>query len=514
MAHRTAVLPRAAVVGACAVVVACLGLLLLLPATAADNFSDVAQLVSALGGSAAAAWHVRLGGGRRTRVAWALLSLACAAWGAGQAFWCTVSLTSSEVPFPSLADVGFLAFPVLAAGALVVHPAGGGRTSRLQRLLDGMLTAGSLGLVGWLTSLGAVAHAGVHADGLAPLLLLAYPSSDVLLVVLTVLVLSRAARHRTALSLVGSGVVALGVSDSAFAYLGATGTYDGGLIDLGWIAGFLLIAVAGLCGAPTSEEGEAPADDGTPGGSGSVLPYVPVLVALATVAAVTTFSRPLSTPEMLTACSVVLCLLGRQYLSLRENRCLAADLAARERQLRYQAFHDPLTGLANRALFADRLEHALALHARSGRPVGLVFVDLDGFKAVNDTFGHAAGDDLLARVAERVAGVTRAGDTVARLGGDEFAVLLEDGDDPVRSAERIAGALARGFALAGGTCAVRASIGVTALGPDDVPASADDLLARSDAAMYAAKRAGKGTIVRWAGSDRGRIAGVPVPALP
>jgi diguanylate cyclase (GGDEF)-like protein len=422
-------------------------------------------------------------------------------------------MRTGELPFPSPADAGFLAFPVLVGAALVLHPAGGGRVSRVQRLLDALMTSGSLGLVGWLTSLGAVARAGVHAGGLAPALLLAYPTSDLLLVVLTVLLLSRAAGDRTALSLLGAGVVALGVSDSAFAYLGATGSYDGGLVDLGWIAGFLLIAVAGLRSAPAAAERAARTDDVTAAGSGSVLLYVPVLVALGTVAAVTTFSHPLSTPEMLTACSVVACLLGRQYLALRENRSLAADLAARERQLRHQAFHDPLTGLANRALFADRLGHALALHARSGRSIGLVFVDLDGFKEVNDTFGHAAGDDLLVRVAQRVAGVTRAGDTVARLGGDEFAVLLEDGDDPAHSAERILAALAAGFPLADRTCAVGASIGVTTLRADDVPASADDLLARSDTAMYAAKRAGKGTIVRW-DDPAARGAALPSPALP
>ena len=117
-----------------------------------------------------------------------------------------------------------------------------------------------------------------------------------------------------------------------------------------------------------------------------------------------------------------------------------------ERELSHQAFHDSLTGLANRSLFADRVQRGLAGCGRTGRPLAVLFLDLDGFKAVNDTLGHGAGDRLLEQVAERLLHCVRPGDTVARLGGDEFAVLLEDlapGEDGSAVAVRIAEALRR-----------------------------------------------------------------------
>ena len=166
-------------------------------------------------------------------------------------------------------------------------------------------------------------------------------------------------------------------------------------------------------------------------------------------------------------------------------------------ELRHLAFHDPLTGLANRALFRDRLEHALELHGRDLRGVTVVFLDLDDFKTVNDTLGHGAGDELLSRVSERITGALRGGDTIARLGGDEFAVLLEDGGDGLVSAARIAEALETPFVLAGRTLQVRASIGVCALEPADPSVSADTLLAGADAAMYRAKHSGKARVVSY-----------------
>ena len=405
MAHDTAP-SRAAVAVTLVTTLAGVLCLMLLPARSASNVSDVAQGVAALAASLAAAWHVRRCTDRRTQATWVLIGLACLSWGLGEAYWCWYSLRSDVIPFPSLADVGFLGLPVLMAVGLLVHPARGGRSAFLQRMFDGLLTAGAVGLVSWLTTLDAVTGADDGATGLEWMLLLAYPSADVLLIVFTLLLLTRARGNRTALYLVGVGIVALGVSDSAFVYLGAMGIYDGGLIDLGWIGGFLLIALAGTCGEPADGIGRRMTDDADAAEvvtlPASVLPYVPVLAALAVITAVTLFSRPLTTAEMMAACGIVLCLLARQYLAVRDNVRLVHELATREQQLRHQAFSDSLTGLANRSLFRDRLEHVLELHARDCRPAAVVFLDLDDFKAVNDSFGHAAGDELLIRVAERL----------------------------------------------------------------------------------------------------------------
>ena len=173
---------------------------------------------------------------------------------------------------------------------------------------------------------------------------------------------------------------------------------------------------------------------------------------------------------------------------LAQERATLAELRRSEAQVKHQAAHDALTGLANRALFSDRLQAMLKRDAG----VTVLFVDLDDFKAVNDSFGHAVGDDLLAAVSARLATCMRAGDTVARLGGDEFAVLLEGADEraAVQAAERLIDALGMPLALPGTTTTVRASVGiaVTPPGTGDV----GEVLRNADVAMYAAKEAGKG----------------------
>ena len=163
-----------------------------------------------------------------------------------------------------------------------------------------------------------------------------------------------------------------------------------------------------------------------------------------------------------------------------------------EEQLTHQAFHDPLTGLANRALFRDRVSHALALAQRQGHPITVLFLDLDDFKRVNDSLGHAEGDRLLIAAAERFQSCARAADTVSRLGGDEFAILIEHvagSDGRPELLQRLEEAMTYPFALSGNQVQVSASIGVATAIPGD---TADDLLRNADVAMYAAKRRGKG----------------------
>jgi diguanylate cyclase (GGDEF)-like protein/PAS domain S-box-containing protein len=163
-----------------------------------------------------------------------------------------------------------------------------------------------------------------------------------------------------------------------------------------------------------------------------------------------------------------------------------------EEELTRQAFHDALTGLPNRALFRDRLDQALARSARSRDRLAVLLFDLDGFKQVNDTLGHDAGDQLLESVAAHFADVTRPSDTVARLGGDEFAVLVEGADEPLARgvADRVLECLAEPVALGGRELSVGASVGIV-LHPGG-EAEGEDLLRHADIAMYAAKEAGRG----------------------
>jgi diguanylate cyclase (GGDEF)-like protein len=157
----------------------------------------------------------------------------------------------------------------------------------------------------------------------------------------------------------------------------------------------------------------------------------------------------------------------------------------------HQAWHDPLTGLANRSLFMDRVEHAMDLQRRRGGTLAVLFCDLDGFKRVNDLFGHAAGDELLVEVGQRIIDSVRKADTVARLGGDEFAVLLEDVadlDEVTRACQRILVALRARFQVRGEDVSVTTTIGVAM---SETGQSADALLSQADLAMYHAKGQGK-----------------------
>jgi diguanylate cyclase (GGDEF)-like protein len=160
--------------------------------------------------------------------------------------------------------------------------------------------------------------------------------------------------------------------------------------------------------------------------------------------------------------------------------------------LKHQAFHDPLTDLANRALFVNRVEHAIEFSRRHGHGVAVLFVDLDDFKTINDSLGHPAGDELLVGVASRLREVLRSADTAARLGGDEFGILLEgvtERQGAVRTAERILEALDKPFRLVAKEVFIHASIGIALYGPQDE--TVDALLRNADVAMYFAKSQGK-----------------------
>jgi len=162
-----------------------------------------------------------------------------------------------------------------------------------------------------------------------------------------------------------------------------------------------------------------------------------------------------------------------------------------ERELSYQAFHDSLTGLANKALFADRLNQAVARMERTRKPIAVMFLDLDNFKTVNDSLGHATGDDLLRAVADSLMGCVRTADTAARLGGDEFAVLIEyiEGHaDILGLADRLLAALRRPIMLDGNEVVSTASIGITFGVPGT---TGEQLLRNADLAMYMAKENGK-----------------------
>jgi diguanylate cyclase (GGDEF)-like protein/PAS domain S-box-containing protein len=164
------------------------------------------------------------------------------------------------------------------------------------------------------------------------------------------------------------------------------------------------------------------------------------------------------------------------------------EQVALQAQLAHQAFHDPLTDLANRALFRDRVEHTLERRSAPDEPVAVLFLDVDNFKTVNDSLGHSAGDRLLIELAGRLRGCVRGADTTARLGGDEFAILLEDSKDAEVVATRIGDALTDPFVIDAKEVFVTVSVGISV--SELARGGTDELLRNADAAMYTAKNRG------------------------
>ncbi len=215
-----------------------------------------------------------------------------------------------------------------------------------------------------------------------------------------------------------------------------------------------------------------------------------VAVAAALVATQNALGVHVDSVEAALAYAVIGVFLVRQVIA-------SVQMSAAQHELAHRADHDPLTGLANRGLLAERLRLAVERNRAGARPFALIIIDLDDFKDVNDSLGHRAGDRVLHAAGERLGGCVRSSDTVARLGGDEFAVLVDgSGEAPAQVGLRLLAALRQPFEIDGTTVRATASLGIaqSAAGED---ASADELMHRVDVAMYAGKRAGKDTLVHY-----------------
>ncbi len=303
---------------------------------------------------------------------------------------------------------------------------------------------------------------------------------------------------RVAVGLVGLAFAAFALADSLFAYSDLHGESVSEVSNTAWVAGYLLIALGAyyaLLHPPGDVSAGADADRGTR--VQVLLPYVPMAVVLVLCVGEALATDPLVVDNVVfwIGAGLIALLLVRQGIVIVENTRLARSLSQSNERLQYEVLHDTLTTLPNRPLLIDRLRMALARMSRVDEMAAIMFVDLDRFKPVNDTYGHEAGDLVLVTLARRLSAGVRVGDTVARFGGDEFLVLCENvtsPDEAVTLANRMVDTMSAPIVVGDVELVVSASIGLVVTdAPDE---DAEELVRRADRAMYEAKRKGRARV--------------------
>ena len=390
-------------------------------------------------------------------------------------------------PYPSVADAFyFLGVASLIVGLLLVG--GWGLSKHAANLIDLLIVATGVAMLSWVLVIQPRFNPGSSLP-LEPLLLVVYLVLYVLMLAIVVRPLFVPAKRVPALYLICAAPAVLIASEAAFGSLVA-GDYEaymaGSPVYVGQLTFLALLGTAAL--HPSMARLTEPAP---PAPAELTWWRLAILSGALTIApAVAALQSALGQPV-----NSLLVAGGSATLFVLVTLRMAGMIAMRktlEGRLQFQASHDPLTELPNRTLLTDRFDAALSRSARRGSKVAILFVDLDYFKQINDSWGHEAGDRVLVAVAQRLRACLRPSDTAARMGGDEFVLLLEDledSDGAARVAERILEKLRTPVALGDRNALVGASIGI-ALG--DAHARIGDLLRKADVALYRAKDKGKG----------------------
>ena len=467
------------------------GLLLVVHASLETGSLTQSYLYDAIGASAVSVALIGIWRNRPDqRLPWILIAAGQALFVAGDLLWNWYEVIGED-PFPSMADVLYLTgYPIIALGLLLMirrRVADGDRGG----LLDAAILTTAVAILSW-TFLIQPQIAGSELDQLSLAISLSYPIADLVLIGVAMGLLTTPGARTPSFRLLAASLCLLLVADEIYALQNLEGTYVSG----GWVDSLYLVAYL-LFGAAAAHPSMRRLTD----------PHPVAVTWLGPVRMIGLAAAMITGPILVTVGpnadgGLVVVAAGTALLSLLVLArlaglvgILARDVAQRrtlEAQLTFQAFHDPLTGLTNRRRFVEAAEAALARRAGSGT-VAALFLDLDDFKKVNDSLGHAAGDALLIAVAERIRGDLRATDVAARLGGDEFGVLLTEIPDEafaVAVSGRLLARLIEPIEVAGVTIEVGASVGIAV----DSPAmrTVDDLLSDADVAMYQAKALGKG----------------------
>ena len=489
-----------------------------------------------------AAWRVKSSGGplaRKLALAWLVLGIAEACTGIADTLWMVFDLVLHTQPSPSAADVFYLLYyGFFLAGVLLLPAVKKEGFDWLKTFLDILILLLSAFLFALTFIIGPVLASGAP-DTLTLAVGLAYPTGDMMLIGALLMILYRPARSVAGLTvlLLAASVAVMIIFDLIYLYLSIEGLYQAGAwIDLGYSLSNLLMGLAGVSqvwwmgqARVMSQAHPAPEPDRRPARvislAGNWLLCTPYAVVVA--AYIMQVARPASSEALsvgwipATVGLMIGLVLLRQMLVLQENRVLSRTLKSAldevqrqscslestnrdleveilerrrvEERLSFDAMHDGLTGLPNRALLLDRLRQAGRRKKRTPDfEYAVLFLDLDSFKVVNDSLGHVTGDRLLARTGEILQGCIRATDTVARLGGDEFVILLDEvraPEDVISTANRLQKALSQPIHFDGMRVFITVSIGIVQ--NVDGYEQPEDVLRDADLAMYQAKTHGK-----------------------
>ena len=430
------------------------------------------------------------------RVPWYLIGVGQLLWVVGDVIG-TVLLHGFGVDrFPSATDVGYLvAYPLLAAGFYLLvrrriprHDLGG--------LLDSLIVTIGVGLLLWVL-LAEPMVLDYQNSWTAAAVALAYPAGDLLLVGLLVRLIMTPGGWNASLRLLSLAVALLIGADTTASALNLLAFDSASAFDFVWLMSYMVWGAAAL--HPSMAELALPAPEPPARFSRRrlVALTVALLVAPVTLAVQQVIGLRLDVWAVVIASLLMfLVVVGRMKVAIDE--IVAANRLREQAQadLAHQAAHDPLTGLPNRLAGLRLIDDALDQAQLRGRRAGLLFIDLDEFKKVNDTLGHEAGDQVLCEVAARMRATVRRGDVLARLGGDEFVVLLQPVENEAAAvdvAHRIVAALSRPIVVGEGyRVRTGASIGVAVGGAAGV--EAESLLREADTALYRAKASGRGRV--------------------
>jgi len=414
---------------------------------------------------------------RADRLIWTSLGTGMLFWALGSIYWSVFVKGLEAPPYPSGADALYLSFYPAAYVALISLARPRLRAIGPSVWLDGLIGVLAVSAIGTALLVPSMV-AGTGGATAVVATNLAYPLCDLLLIAFVVGSFALSSwRPGRAWALIGSGLIVFAVADSVYLYQVASDAFvEGTWLDAIWPAGMVLLAIAA---------GQRPQRATTHAAQTWPVLALPLLFSFASLGVLVYGNlSDVNDVSLILAAGAVVAAFVRLVLSFGEVRALS--------ETRRQATTDELTGLPNRRLLYDRLQAQLRCASAESTPLTLLIADLDGFKELNDTLGHHAGDLLLKQVGPRMLDVLRAGDTLARLGGDEFAVILPglDADGAVSVVERIQAAIGAAFTICDLKIHIEVSIGA-ACSPDHA-SHTEELIQRADVAMYQAKQSRAG----------------------